>query len=325
MHKTQVELGASMYVPCTHPAETLVAIGNGEKYPQLRSVIFCTEDAVREDQVNGALKNLAEALGGFNNNERPLRFIRVRNPHIMGECLAMRGIERIDGFVLPKLTAGNLGHYLALVGERSPFLLMPTLETAEVFDAAEMSRLRRMLEEDPRARGRILCLRIGGNDLLNCLRIRRDPRRTIYDTPVGDLISRLAGEFIPHGFGLTAPVFESMENVEVLADEVSIDLNRGLIGKTAIHPDQIEAIEAGYGVSRGDLDEAHRILAPDAPAVFRMGGRMCEPTTHSNWARDIIERARIYGVREGVRDSAGHVDITGRDSGARVRRLSAVG
>jgi citrate lyase beta subunit len=296
MRISQADLGASMYVPTTQKPDNLVEIGNGIKFPFLRSVIYCTEDAVREDELHGALRNLSAALVCLNDNERPLRFIRVRNPHVMGLCLAMNGIEKIDGFVLPKLTASNLGNYLAQINDKSPFLLMPTLETVEVFDYHEMNKLRRMLQDDPRARGRILCLRIGGNDLLNCLRIRRDPKRTIYDTPVGDLISRLAGEFIPYGFGLTAPVFESFENPDVLAEEVSIDINRGLFGKTAIYPNQIETIENGFRVSQTDLDEAKRILEPDAPAVFRMGGRMCEPTTHSKWARDILERARIYGV-----------------------------
>ena len=47
-----------------------------------------------------------------------------------------------------------------------------------------------------------------------------------------------------------------------------------------------------------EQEEAEAILAPDATAVFRMGGRMCEPTTHSKWARDIILRAQVYGVRD---------------------------
>jgi citrate lyase beta subunit len=297
MQKTQANLGASLYVPTTQSPDRLVAIGNGEKYPALRSVIFCTEDAVREDELHDALDNLSTALRCLNDSERPLRFIRVRNPHVMGQCLSMTGIEKIDGFVLPKLTAANLGYYLVLIDSRCTFSLMPTLETADVFDFTAMQNLRRMLQEDPRAQGRILCLRIGGNDLLNCLRIRRDPRRTIYETPIGDLISRLVGEFVPHGFGLTAPVFESMVELEVLAREVSTDINRGLFGKTAIHPDQIQHIEDAYKVLESDLVEARHILAADAPAVFRLGGRMCEPTTHSRWAEDLLQRAQIYGSR----------------------------
>ncbi|WP_432490533.1 HpcH/HpaI aldolase/citrate lyase family protein, partial [Flavonifractor plautii] len=87
--------------------------------------------------------------------------------------------------------------------------------------------------DDERARSRILCLRIGGNDLLNVVGVRRDPRRTIYDTPVGEVIKRLVGEFKPYGFGLSAPVCESMAYEDVLREECRLDLLQGLFGKTA--------------------------------------------------------------------------------------------
>jgi citrate lyase beta subunit len=209
----------------------------------------------------------------------------------------MDGIKNIDGFVLPKLTPTNLKEYLSYLSRNDMFSLMPTLETREVFDWRQMNKLRRMIKEDSRSAKRIMCLRIGGNDLLNCLRVRRDPQRTIYDTPVGELISRLAGEFIPHGIGLTAPVFEAMSHPEVLREEVELDLQHGLFGKTAIHPEQISVIEEGFAVENQDLEEARCILHPHAPAVFRMGNRMCEPATHTRWAQDIVTRAEIYGVR----------------------------
>ncbi|HEY9784423.1 MAG TPA: HpcH/HpaI aldolase/citrate lyase family protein [Candidatus Obscuribacterales bacterium] len=300
MMKSQLLLGASMYVPTTRTIDNLVAIGNGEKYPALRSVIFCTEDAVRPDELEGAIHNLRKALPKLNDAEHPMRFIRVRNPEILSRCLRMRGIEKIDGFVLPKITEANLQYYLAHLSDRDNFLLMPTLETKEVFDGKEMGKLRQRMQSDERARNRILCLRIGGNDLLNCIRVRRDPRRTIYETPVGELIKRLAGEFIPNGFGLTAPVCEATDpqHLKVLAEEVELDLLQGLFGKTVIHPDQIPVVEAAYRVDPRDLEEAEEIVKPEAAAVFKRNGRMCEPTTHRFWANDIIERAKIYGVRQ---------------------------
>ncbi len=296
MHEHQILLGASMYVPATHAPDNLVAIGNGAKYPALRSVIFCTEDSVREDEVGLALSNLTHALPKMNDSERPMRFIRVRNPHILGECIMMPGIAKIDGFVLPKVTCENLNHYVSQLRDKDTFLLMPTLETREVFDAREMTKLRQMLS-DNKLHDRILCLRIGGNDLLNCLRVRRSPAHTIYDTPIGNLIARLSGEFIPHGFGLTAPVCESIDNDEVLRAEIERDLLHGLFGKTAIHPDQIRTIEEMYQVDPIDLQEAQAIVDTDAKAVFRLNNRMCEPATHTPWAHDIIKRAQIYGVR----------------------------
>ncbi len=302
--KSQIHLGASMYVPTTLDITKLAAVGNGIKYPNLRSVIFCTEDAVRTDELETAVHNLRKALVKMEDKApaMPMRFIRVRNPEVLGRCLRMKGIEKIDGFVLPKVTIKYLPYYLGMLSDGDDFTIMPTLETKEVFNAKEMGILRRMLTEDESARKRTLCLRIGGNDLLNCLKVRRDPRRTIYATPVGDVIRQLAGEFIPHGFGLSAPVCESLLYPEVLREECELDLLQGLFGKTAIHPMQIDQIEQAFKVAPNDLEEAQAILKPDAKAVFKMNERMCEPTTHRAWARDITMRAEIYGVSGGATD-----------------------
>lgn len=299
MSKSQIHLGASLYVPATQQPAQLAAIGNGQKFPNLRSVIYCTEDAIREDEVNQALNNLTKTLPELSRNHGPMRFIRVRNPHILGQCMTMPFITKIDGFVLPKITADNLNHYLVNFSDGDHFSLMPTLETAEVADSNEMTKLRRMLQHDSRAARRILCLRIGGNDLLNCLRVRRDPRRTIYATAVGALISRLAFEFVSHGFGLTGPVCEVWgDNTEILREEVELDMLHGLFGKTAIHPSQIDIIQDCYAVDAAELDEAHRIVRNDASAVFRAEHitRMEEPATHRRWAEDIIDRAQVYTV-----------------------------
>ena len=79
---------------------------------------------------------------------------------------------------------------------------------------------------------------------------------------------------------------------------VGVVIMQGLFGKTAIHPSQIELIEKGFRVKARDVEEARRILMPDAAAVFKMNGRMCEPTTHNKWAQAVIERAELYGVIE---------------------------
>lgn len=301
MIRTQLHLGASMYVPTSRTSDNLIEIGNGEKYPSLRSVIFCTEDAVREQDLNQALENLKRAVRKLSANREgtPMRFIRVRNPHILGRCIGFRGIERIDGFVLPKVTADSLPYYLAQLSDGDHFSIMPTLETGEVFESKQRAHLRDILMKE-KVRDRVLCLRVGGNDLLNCLGLRRPKDRTIYDTPIGKLIGDLVRDFIPHGFGLSAPVFELTDERyrRLLEEEIRQDLAHGLFGKTAIHPSQIAVIEDMYKVDPSDLDEARAIVKEDAPAVFGMGGRMCEPTTHIRWARRIIAQAEVYGVQE---------------------------
>jgi len=280
----------------------LAAHANGEKLPFLRSMIFCTEDAVRLDQLDEALQNLKDVLPLFRPTSA-LRFIRVRNPQVMGEVLRMPGIENVDGFVLPKATRKNIGRYLELLSRNDGFVLMPTLEDADVFIPSEMVKFRNLLLKQG-ARGRILSLRIGGSDLLHQLKVRRSPRRSVYDTALGGAIAMLAGIFIPHGFNLSAPVFEGLAFPKVLAEEVERDLLHGLFGKTAVHPDQIAQIERAYQVEPKDYEMASLMLEQAAPAVFRMHDTMCEAATHSHWAQAILDRARIYGIAGRTRQVA---------------------
>ena len=288
-----VRLGASLYVPANR--NDLAAIANRTKYPQLRSVIFCTEDSLKEKDVPAALDNLAETLRVLEANDRLLRFIRVRNPKVLGRCLQMDGISKIDGFVLPKVTRHNIDTYWSQFNETDRFDVMPTLEMPDFFDMNEMLLFRELLLHESYKK-RILSLRIGGNDLLNHLRLRRLVANTIYSTPIRTTIAMMATTFIPAGFNLTGPVFEALNDATTLSREVMEDMQHGLLGKTAIHPDHVAIIENHYQVGRQDMEMAEAILDKNAPAVFGMHGQMCEPSTHINWAKLIIERAREFGV-----------------------------
>jgi citrate lyase beta subunit len=283
-------LGGSLYVPVTH--RDVLSIANGLKWPELRSVIFCTEDAVAPGALESGLANLRDCLAAMEPRPSLLRFVRVRHPELLDWLLALPGIEKLDGFVLPKFDLNNADRYLEpLVGD-SGHLCMPTLETRDVFEPARMIALRDHLLE----RGyheRILALRIGGNDLLSLLGIRRPRDRTIYRTPLGHTIAQLVTLFKPHGFQLTAPVFEHIDHPEVLREELSDDIAHGLCGKTAIHPSQLPLIEASFRVSPTDLEAARRILEEPEQAVFKFGGSMCELATHSTWARHILDRTAL--------------------------------
>jgi citrate lyase beta subunit len=285
-------LGASLYVPSTH--KDLLAIANGDKLQHLRSVIFCTEDAIAERDLSYALFNLSLALQNMREQSDTLRFVRVRNSEVLGRVLAMPGAHKLTGFVLPKTTRHNFDSYFSQLRHTS-HLLMPTLETVEVFDDHEMQQFCRILCA-PQVRARILALRIGGNDLLALLGIRRPSTGTIYQTPLGQVLARLITTFRPHGFHLSAPVFEHLSQPQWLAAEVAQDLAHGMIAKTAIHPDQIAQIERHYMVAQADIELALRIIDPDSPAVFRMQESMCEVATHSSWAQNIIEQARLFGI-----------------------------
>ncbi|MEX5748939.1 HpcH/HpaI aldolase/citrate lyase family protein [Massilia sp. X63] len=290
MHKS---IGASLYVPANH--KDLGRIANGDKLSQARSLIFCTEDAIADRELSWSLFNLSVVLANMRSDVAVERFVRVRNPDVLARVLAMPGAEKLSGFVLPKVTRHNFDSYFRLVRD-TRHLLMPTLETAEVFSDSEMQQLRAVFDA-PGVRQRILCLRIGGNDLLALLGLRRPRGMTIYRTPLGPVIARLVTTFRPWGFALTAPVFEYLDLPELLDQEVLEDLAYGMVGKTAIHPTQIGPIEQHYQVRPQDLAVARAILDEASPAVFRMDDAMCEVATHRAWAERLVEQSHRFGSR----------------------------
>jgi citrate lyase beta subunit len=287
-------MGASLYVPANH--KYLMAVANGERISHARSLIFCTEDAVADRDLSWALFNLSVVLANMRADSRAQRFVRVRNPDVMARVLAMPGADKLTGFVIPKATRHNFDAYFRQV-RATAHLLMPTLETAEVFSDDEMRRFRVLLEA-PGVRSRILALRIGGNDLLALLGLRRPRGMTIYRTPLGPVIARLVTTFRPYGFVLTAPVFEHLDLAELLDQEVAEDLAYGMVGKTAIHPSQIGPIEQHYRVKPRDLEAARAILDDDAPAVFRLHDSMCEVATHRAWAERVVEQSDVFGAHQ---------------------------
>jgi citrate lyase beta subunit len=285
------QLGAPLYIPALH--SDVLSIANNQKNTFIRTLIICTEDAVAEHDVEASLRQLHKILPLIDPTAHKYRFIRPRNPSILERLLQFPGIDHIDGFVLPKFDLNNYSAYLDLL-KGSRFKLMPTLETAAVFDAAAMRDLAKALSQD-KADANILMLRIGGNDLLNLLGLRRPRHLTLYDTPLATIIPQLVTTFVPLGLLLSAPVYDYLNDAATLNREIHLDLAHGLIGKTAIHPKQIALIEQHYAVSREDYEMARSIIGSDAPAVFKMHDAMCEVATHHRWAQHVTQRHDCFG------------------------------
>lgn len=290
-------LGATLYMPATR-ADVLEVIG-GQKLPGLRSLVICLEDAIAQTDVVSALQLLRGVLraigsGGVRTDSSPLVFVRPRDSQMAAMLNDWPEINAIDGFVVPKLSLASLGQWVE-AATNPDLLLMPTLETLDVFSPEAMVHLGAAMREQ--LGERILALRIGGNDLMGCLGLRRNPATTLYQTPMGYVIPMLAGVLGAQGFALTAPVFERLATPQLLGDELALDISHGLVGKTAIHPSQIMQIHDAFRVSIEDLNCAKLIVNESAPAVFKHDDSMVEPATHYNWAIKIIERAKWHGVK----------------------------
>ncbi len=289
-------LGATLYMPATR--DDILDVVFGEKIPELRSLVVCLEDAVALIDVETALVNLRNVLiriqdrGGRPDNG-PLLFVRPRDAAMAKILNDWPLMTHVDGFVVPKLSLQSLASWEDAV-TNPELALMPTLETPEVFNPTAMVELGQALKVN--LGERIIALRIGGNDLMGCLGLRRNPAMTLYGTPMGYVIPMLAGVMGSQGFALTAPVFEQLATPDILEQELALDISNGLVGKTAIHPSQVNIIQNAFRVSLEDLNCARMILNSVAPAVFKYNDAMCEPATHYKWATHIMERAKWHGV-----------------------------
>ncbi|WP_122417617.1 HpcH/HpaI aldolase/citrate lyase family protein [Pseudomonas viridiflava] len=289
-------LGATLYMPATR--DDILDVVFAEKLSELRSLVVCLEDAVALIDIETALLNLRQVLtriqdrGGRPANG-PLLFVRPRDAAMARILNDWPLMAHVDGFVVPKLSLKTLSSWEQAV--TNPALaLMPTLETPEVFNPTAMVELGQALKAN--LDERIIALRIGGNDLMGCLGLRRNPAMTLYGTPMGYVIPMLAGVMGSQGFALTAPVFEQLATPDILQQELTLDIANGLVGKTAIHPSQVNIIQNALRVSLEDMNSARMILNSVAPAVFKYNDAMCEPATHYKWATHIMERAKWHGV-----------------------------
>lgn len=299
-------LGATLYMPATRSG--ILDVVFGTRIPGLRSLVICLEDAVAAIDVESALANLhallmdVEARGG-RVEQGPLLFVRPRDAVMAAVLNDWPLMKHVDGFVVPKLTLQSLPSWECAVS-RPNLCLMPTLETADVYDPGAMVALGHALKAN--LNRRIIALRIGGNDLMGCLGLRRNPAATLYNTPMSYVIPMLAGIMGAQGFALTAPVFEQLAAPHLLREELELDVAHGLVGKTAIHPSQIGVIQEALRVSLDDLNCARLIVSDAAPAVFKHNDAMCEPATHYKWAINILERAKWHGVKPSEPKGGGH-------------------
>ena len=280
-------LGGTLFVPASH--KHLETIARGGKFPRLRSVVFDTEDGLDAGALPEALQRLRWLLPTLEETG-PLRFIRPRNVDVLREILQFEGIEKIDGFILPKFGLDNADSYLESIGEH---LFMPSIEGRELFDVAALAKLRDLLMP---YKEQIILVRFGAEDMFRQLGLRRSCEHSIYDMCAPSaVIGNLLGVFKPYGFDVSAPVFGCYKDMAGFEKEVLRDLREGLVSKTIIHPDQIEPVERLYRVSEGEYEIARKILET-GKAVSGLNGEMAERSTQQPWARRIVRRAEVYGI-----------------------------
>ncbi|MEP3665795.1 MAG: HpcH/HpaI aldolase/citrate lyase family protein [Roseibium sp.] len=287
-------LGATLYMPVIH--HSVMDILTGRAPALSSSVVLCLEDALHENDVD---RGIAALIAGLEARQQvkpqggPRIFVRPRSLDMAERLSSLKGIHTIEGFVAPKMRVENASEWLFLA-RQADLMLMPTLETPEFFDPGRMAAFRDVLNAE--AVGRISAIRLGGNDLLGSLGLRRRAGVTSYEGPLGSILGTASSMLISSGYAVAAPVYDVIHDLDTLKREVAQDIEMGFISKTAIHPCQVGIIEDAMKADPADVEAAKAILDRDAKAVFQVGGVMCEPSTHHLWAKRILARNEIFGL-----------------------------
>lgn len=290
MQKTinYIELGGTLFIPASH--KNLDLIVNGNKYPELRSLVIDFEDGLDSDKLQEAMRDLENILQKRSNNS-PYTFIRPRDTQHLKTLLKIAYIEKVDGFVLPKFSLTNAHLYFDLLAGGN-FAVMPSIEGSELFEQQKLYSLKELLLTN---KEKIVLVRFGLEDMLRQLGLRRACDDSVFDLAVGNsVLGNFIAIFKSAGFAISGGVYPCFDDERGFIEDVKRDLKEGLFSKTIIHPKQIKIINELYKVEKKEYDEAIEILESEQ-VVFEQNGKMAEKHTMSKYAAYIKARADIYG------------------------------
>ena len=307
-------VGALLYSPAIYEgmADKIVT-GNVD------SIAFCLEDAIAVEALSQAevtLKKTLQEIKVKRIDNLPMIFIRVRTPEHLRHVqeLLEDETEVITGYILPKFDLSNAQAYKTLFlqineNREKPLYFMPILESTVILRKktreAQLYRIKDILDSVSKY---ILNVRVGGNDFCNLFGLRRNVSQTIYDIGVvrdalTDIINVFAEDYVVSG-----PVWEYYGKdkdgawAQGLRRELSLDRLNGFIGKTCIHPEQVDIIHEALKVSKNDYEDAIGLLHWNSEILGVSASfdrsRMNEVKCHLNWAKKIYTLGKIYGIKE---------------------------
>ncbi len=285
------EIGATLFVPALH--KDLKTIVIGRKYPELKSVLIDTEDAIAKDKLELAFEAIKDILSIYKKSSL-LVFIRPRDISALLKILKFENIESIDGFILPKFSLENAQLYFdALQGK--DFSLMPSIEGKELFNQNSLYKLRDIIVDN---RKNIILIRFGLEDMLRQLKMKRDCDETLFDfSSTSYIIGAFIAIFKSEGFAVSGGVYPFFKNMQGFVKDVQRDLKEGLFSKTIIHPNQIKISNELYKVTKKEFEEALEICKSDKE-IFNQDGKMAEVITMIPFSKEIVARANIYGIED---------------------------
>ena len=276
-------LRSLLFVPADRPERFAKALASGAD-----AVIFDLEDSVVPARKAMARQAVAEQLAC----ERPApAFVRL-NPlggEAIGADLAVLRAVRPDGLVLPKAEgAASLAALAALYGTGLPPVLPIATETpAAIFELGSYRACA----------GRLAGLTWGAEDLPAACGAAASREPDGRYTPPYELVRSLA-LFAAHAAGAPAieTVFPALGDGAGLAAYVVRARRDGFSGMLALHPAQVDTINAGFSPSPAEVAAAQRIVdafaEQPAAGAIALDGRMVD-RPHLVQAQRILALATV--------------------------------
>ena len=315
-------LGAFLYVPANKYSQIYKSVVDQDKHP--KPLAICLEDAIGEFGEKEAIESLELVLNDlsedvFNMLENlPLIFIRVKDQEQLKRIkdILIKNRDFITGIIIPKATGVLLKAFIGILDNLGlqDMYVIPIIESKDfIHKEIKEAYFREMFCSILNHKERVLGIRIGLTDVLGMYGVRRDKNFCIYDNLIAtsfieDVINYLNREEldIPISAGVSE-LFNMEDEVirKTYIKEIMLDKYHGFVGKTVIHPKQIEIVQALSAVTYEDYMDAKDIIDNYHSEIgvkkSSSGDKMNEYKPHYKWAKKIMRLSYIYGVlREGV-------------------------
>lgn len=321
----QYSIGGLLYMPATRVKIADEIISKSKS--NFKAICLDLEDSVGDDTLISAEESLIEILEKIYNayksnilliSEIPLIFIRVRDPKHFEDVsnkIPIEYYEILTGFNFPKFEKSNCMNFINAFNElkfkiNTPLYFNPILESKAIMNkTTRLNELNYLHKKLTLNIDNILNIRVGATDFCSTYGIRRKITQSIYDVGVVencliDILNIFSKNFVCSG-----PVWEYFSNddnetlwKQGLKNELEKDFINGFIGKTSIHPKQLDTIAETYIVSQEDYDDAMSILGirHGTKGILKSSknNKMNEIKPHTIWAQKVITLAEVYGVRK---------------------------
>ena len=316
--KIYYSVGALLYCPANKESivRSIVSENLGSHY----SLALCLEDTIADDFVEQAEEIMVNSLKKIHIQSKskeffmPKIFVRVRRSEQIVRIMENLGEAQciVTGFIIPKFIPETADEFIDEIVKINEYYsrtiyMMPILESQSMVDLrSRYDILYAIKEKLERIEPLVLNIRVGGNDLCKQFGFRRHSDESIHDIkPVSNIFSDIVTVF-GLDYVISGPVWEYFNGKQWdtgLKNEIVGDILCGFIGKTVIHPNQVEVVHNAYKVSLKDLQDANSILNWSTNSASLVAGsqakeRMNEYKTHCIWARKIQILAEVYGVKK---------------------------